>query len=86
MNTWKTDIENGQDEIEIEADFDYEPEEPMERHYPGCSESAVITEVRIADTDIELCLLPDEQEKLEEKLLEWIADERDYANYGYMLD
>ena len=60
---FKTTLENGMDDLEIEVtDFDYQPYEPMERHYPGCSESVEINEVEIVDGS-EICLLPKAEEK-----------------------
>ena len=81
-----THIENGEEEIAIDVEFDYEPFEPMERHYPGSAEAAHITEVTLAGTDIEICLLPNTTEEVETALLDWIHDEQDYAEYGYMMD
>jgi len=37
---------------DFEVHFDYQPYEPPERHYPGCSESVEINEVTDADGDI----------------------------------
>ena len=36
---------------EYRVDFDYSPAEPVERHYPGCSESVEINEVWDSDGD-----------------------------------
>ena len=63
-------IENVEDEIEIEVAFDFQPPERMTRHYPGCDASADIYEVIIVETGAEICLLPKEQERMEEELLD----------------
>jgi hypothetical protein len=65
---------------EFKVDFDYQPYEPMTRHYPGCDESVDICEVTDSDGDVvkdwayeimedelrEACLdaVHDEQERL----------------------
>lgn len=83
---FKTTLENGMDDLEIQVtDYDYEPYEPMERHYPGASECVHINMVEIVGIS-EICLLPKTEEKLEEELLEHIREEQDYAKYGYMLN
>ena len=85
MNSYKTHIENVEDEIEIEIFFDYQPYESMTRHYPGCSESVDICEVLIADTNIELCLLKDVEGLMEEEILEYREEELNaYDGYGYL--
>lgn len=83
---YTTDFDNGYQEFEIEIDFDYEPYEAMTRHYPGNSESVIINDVRVAETQAELCLLKGVEDELAEKVMEWIHDEQDYAEYGYMME
>ena len=89
MPTEKIHIENIDEEIEIEIDFDYQPEEQMTRHYPGCSASADINEVLRVDNGSELCLLPKAEELIEETLLEIALDNQvemaHYKKYGYLL-
>jgi hypothetical protein len=65
---YETHIQNGEDEIKIKVYFDYQPYEPMTRHYPGCSESVDIGEVRVADGG-EICLL--DEGLMEEEILEY---------------
>lgn len=90
MNQETLHIENVDEEIEIEVYFDFQPEERMTRHYPGCDPSVEICEVIRADNGVELCLLPDEQERIEEILVEKAEENRQeqiaYRKYGYMLD
>ena len=54
------------DDLEIEVEGDYQPEEPMEwgysGGYPGCPEQFEITEIRIKDTQAEICLLDENDE------------------------
>ncbi len=86
MDSYKTHIENVENEIEIEIFFDYQPYERMTKHYPGCSESVDICEVLIADTNIEICLLKEIAELMEEEILEDRTEENSYNEYGYLLD
>lgn len=83
-------IENYEEEIEIEVSFDFQPYEPMTRHYPGCDASCDIYEVVRADNGTELCLLPKEQERFEEELCDRAEENRreaiSYRKYGYMLE
>lgn len=71
MPSVKKHIEHGPecDEIEIEIFFDFQPEEPMTRHYPGCDPSCDIYEVRIVETDAEICLLKDLESSMAEEIL-----------------
>ena len=82
---YNTYIENVDEEFEIEVSYDYQPYEQMTRHYPGCSESVDINEVRIVDGP-EICLMKNEESLIEEEILENIAEESNYNKYGYMLD
>ncbi len=82
---YNTHIENVDNEFEIEVDYDYQPYEQMTQHYPGCSESVEINEVRIVNGS-EICLMKNEEGLIEEQILEHIAEESDYNKYGYMLD
>lgn len=56
--------------IEVLVFFDFEPYEPMTRHYPGCDASLDITEVIRDDNYEEICLLPEQKEAWEEELLD----------------
>ena len=47
------------DEIEIRVEFDYQPEEPMTRHYPGCLEDAEICGITMVSTDAEIIIIDD---------------------------
>jgi hypothetical protein len=78
MPMFETTIENGEEEYDVEVYFDYTPSEDMTRHHPGCDESVDICEVRIADTEIEICLLKDEEELMAERILEHKAEEDAY--------
>jgi hypothetical protein len=62
--------------IEVLVFFDFQPEEPMTRHYPGCSASFQITEVLRDDNYEEICLLPKEKEMWEEQILDDIEYRR----------
>lgn len=90
MSFDKLHIENGQDEIHIEVEFDYEPDEAMTRDYPGATADASIYEVTNLDNGSEICLLPKEQERIEEILVERgrenAEEHNQYKRYGYMLD
>ena len=86
MDSYKTHIENVENEIEIEIFFDYQPYERMTKHYPGCSESVDICEVLIANTNIEICLLKEIADLMEEEILEDRTEENSYNEYGYLLD
>jgi len=81
-------IENVDEEIEIEVSFDFNPPEKMTRHYPGSDASCEICEVVRTDNGAELFLLPEEQERLEEvlleKTLEKLEEQAEYKKYGYM--
>ena len=79
-------LENGDEEIEIDVDFDYEPHEAMTRHYPGNSESVAINYVCITETKAELCLIGTAEDEIAEKVLDLIHEEQEYAAYGYMMD
>jgi len=90
MSTETLHIENVDEEIEIEVEFDYEPDEAMTRDYPGATASADIYEVRRTDNGVEICLLPNEKERIEEILVEQgrenEEERRQYKRYGYMLE
>lgn len=61
--------------VEMEVDFEYNPEEKEERYdhnmtgHPGSPESADVYEVRVNGGDISL-LLDDQFDKIEERILE----------------
>jgi hypothetical protein len=85
MNSYKTHIENVDNEIEIEIFFDYQPYESMTRHSPPVPESVDICEVLIVDTNIELCLLKDVEGLMEEEIMEYRQEELNaYDGYGYL--
>ena len=75
---FKTTLDLGWEEIEIEVDYDYQPHEDSTRHYPGCSEEVDITEVTVKGSEI--CLLPKVKERVEEEILEWIDEGFDDEN------
>jgi hypothetical protein len=62
-------IEQGEDEIEIEVFFDFQPYEAVTHDYPGCDASCDIYEVVIVNTDAEICLLKDIESTIEEEIL-----------------
>lgn len=90
MSERKFHIENVDEEIEIEICFDYQPEEKQTWDYPGCSAGVEINEVTRVDNGAELCLLPREQESIEEQLVIQSEENREahnqYKRYGYLLD
>jgi hypothetical protein len=90
MPTETLHIENAEEEIEIEVEFDYEPDEAMTRDYPGATASASIYEVTNLENGSEICLLPKVQEQIEEDLVEKgrenEEERRQYKRYGYMLE
>ena len=65
---------NGDEEIEVEVEFYYQPFEPMTKHYPGCSEEVSLETVFIAETGLEICLI--DAYEFEQKILEKINTER----------
>jgi len=85
----KLHIENVDEEIEVEVEFDYEPDEAQTWDYPGATASTVICEVINLQNGSEICLLPKEQERIEEWLVENEREKeeehRQYKRYGYML-
>ena len=70
MSKYETTIENGDDELEIEVDFDFEPAERMTRDYPGCDAQVIINEVTGAGKEI--CLTKDEEERMIEEIMDYI--------------
>ena len=87
---FETTLDNGYDEVEVEIDFDYQPYEPQEwgyhGGYPGCPEGAEICEVKVVDTQAELCILPQFEMEFVEQILEHVHEEQAYAKYGYLMD
>lgn len=88
-------FDNGYEELEVEIDFDYEPYEPMTRHYPGSPEGVIINAIYVVTDEglSEICLIPNRivEEQLENAILEEIHEakaefEIEQAGYGYMLD
>lgn len=66
------ELENGPEDelITVQVYFDFQPYEPMTRHYPGCSASVDICEVVRDDNGAELCLLKEVRELWEEQILD----------------
>lgn len=66
--TW---IENGDEEIAIDVDYDYHPAEPRTFNYPGCeAEVFVDDEACLADDPkVLICLLMNTKEEIEEEIL-----------------
>ncbi len=77
----KKTIEQGEDEIDIEVSFDYEPEEESGVYSAGQSENVDIYQVLIADTDVEICLLPEVRELMEEEILCDAHENRKYYDH-----
>jgi len=69
------------EEIELTVYFDFQPEEKMTWDYPGCPADAEVTEVLIAGTSIEVCLMPDEEASVVESILD-SSYHRDYRNFS----
>ena len=63
------EIDQGEGEIEVEIFFDFQPYEPMTRHYPGCDASCDIYEVMVTETGAEVCLLKEVEGYMEEEIL-----------------
>lgn len=78
MPSVKKDIEAGEDEIEVEIFFDFQPYEPMTRHYPGSSPSCDIYEVQVVETGAEICLLKDVESSMAEEILDDYEDSKGY--------
>jgi len=78
MPMFETTIDNGEEEYDVEVYFDYQPYEAMGLYSPGCDEAVDICEVRIANTDIEICLLKAEEALMAERILEHKAEEDAY--------
>jgi len=70
MSTYETTIENVEDELEIEVDFDFEPAERMTHDYPGSVAQVTINEVTAGGKEI--CLTKDEEERLIEEIFDYI--------------
>jgi hypothetical protein len=66
-------------EIRADVHFDYEKEEPMEQHYPGCPELAEITDVVVSINGIRqsvMSLVPEYLvTELEDRALEWFNEQ-----------
>lgn len=74
-------IEAGEDEIDVEVAFDFNPHEPRTWDYPGCGASLDIYEVIVCDTGAEVCLMKDEEERIRVELLEAYDEERTHDKY-----
>ena len=55
--------------VELEIEYDYQPEEKQTWDYPGCGESFEITSIKINDIDV-MELLEEQIESIEEALVE----------------
>lgn len=94
-NNYVTDgFDNGYEELEIEVDFDYEPYEPMTRHYPGAPEAVIINAIYVVTDEglSEICLIPNRvvEEQLENDILNEIHEAKAEAEvdraYGYLME
>ena len=84
---FETTIENGQDEIDIEIEFDYQPAEAMTRHYPGCDEDLDFCGFTMIETGAEIEIIDDDLlDQLRVAILEYRAEQNEMAQYGYLLD
>lgn len=84
---YTTYIENVDEEIEIEIEFDYQPYEPMTRHYPGCNEDIEFCGFTVVDTGAEIEIIDENLlDDLKVEILEWIKEESEMQKYGYLLD
>jgi len=70
MSTYETTIENVEDELEIEVDFDFEPAEKMTYYTPACDAQITINEVTVAGKEI--CLTKDEEERMVKEIMDYI--------------
>jgi hypothetical protein len=73
-------ILNGSDfeeEIKVDVEFDYDPAEPETNFYANVG----IYEVRRVDNNAELCLMPDEEDRIEVELLEISSENEREACY-----
>ena len=62
--------------VELEVEYDYQPEEAEERFYPGCSEQITITDIKIGDVSV-WELLEDDVDSIEELMYD-IRNENNY--------
>ena len=87
---YKTYLDNGYDEVEVEVEFDYQPYEPsswgFNGGYPGCDEAVDICEVKVVETQAELCLLKNAEYQMREEVMDFVHDEQEYSQYGYMME
>lgn len=76
MPSVKKHIEAGEDEIEVEIFFDFQPYEDQTWHYPGSSPSCDIYEVQVVETGAEVCLLKDVEGRMAEEILDDYEESR----------
>ena len=57
---------NTEIELEVEVNYDYQPQEPSDGAYPGCDEEISINSVMLGETDILGRLIGDELENITE--------------------
>ena len=78
MSKYETTIENGnEEEIEVEVDFDFSPAEKMTHDYPGYDAQLDINYVETVEGRVEIELSPDEQNRIEEEIMDWIDNYND---------
>ena len=76
-----TQIENVDEEIKIEVEYDYQPMEHMTRHYPGCDEDVELCCVTVIDTGAEIRLLAGAEGAMVEEILQDVHDRQEEACY-----
>lgn len=62
-------IEQGEDELEVDIFFDFQPEERTTYDYPGCDAAVDICEVILVESGAEICFLKDIESSMEEEIL-----------------
>ena len=73
-------------DLPIRVHFDFNPYEPMTRHYPGCDASVEITDLEIcgciAPPDMFRAIMAKFKDELEEACWEHIKELRGESQYG----
>ena len=82
MSTYETTIERNDEEIEIEVDFDLQPEERMTHDYPGCDASVDVNYAEIVSKkpgcyQREVELSKEEEDRIEEEIMDWVVNSDD---------
>lgn len=76
----KITIEIAGVEVEGEVDYDYQPHEPMTRHYPGCPASCSVNDIKVPALEYGTVEWWKLAEHIEDVMLEnMLEDEADYA-------